>query len=725
MATLLLTAVGTAFGGPIGGAIGALAGRQLDRGLFGSGQREGPRLKDLAISTSSYGTPIARHFGQVRAAGTVMWSTDLVEQRETSGSGKGAPKTTSYSYSVSLAVALASSPIDRLGRIWADGALLRGAAGDLKTGGKLRIYHGWGDQPLDPLIASVEGNRCPAFRDLAYVVFEDLQLADFGNRIPVLNFEIFAGTGPNITRRIVRSVNPEGQADSLTSSLAGFSWEGGSVASVLSAIDPLEPLAVRSVGSGIEYRSVTGAANDAALLPENVPAREEEGIGAGTGFSRERASGNHDRPAALRYYDPARDYQPGTQRAAGRAAGSHERTLEVPATIEAEAARSLIDGAAARAATEQETLSWRVGELDPSIRPGDFARVTGFAGDWLVETVEWNDSGVEYRLRRTGQLSIQPHAADPGRVWPTPDLAVTPTILRAFELPPERPEWDYSTPIFVAASSTSAGWPGASLYRETAGELAPTGVATRTRAVMGSLAAPLAASSAIRFEPFASLEVDLIAPDMEFETSSLAGLADGANRLLVEDEVLQFAQVEPLGANSWRLSGLLRGRGGTEVASLSGHPVGAPVTLLDERLTMLEGVEEAMSIAAIGPADEGPAFASIDNQGMAIRPLTPVHPYLRRIGSEAVELLWLPRIRGAWSWSAAAQASNGNRAESYLVGIGPVATPYTEWRVTEPRLGFDLQEWAGLAASFTGEVLWVAQLGPGGRSPALQILRFD
>ena len=97
MATLVLGALGTIVGGPVGGAIGATLGRNLDQMIIGSPRREGPRLNDLAISTSSYGQPIPALYGAVRTAGTVIWATDLKEHRETSGGGKGRPKTTSYS----------------------------------------------------------------------------------------------------------------------------------------------------------------------------------------------------------------------------------------------------------------------------------------------------------------------------------------------------------------------------------------------------------------------------------------------------------------------------------------------------------------------------------------------------------------------------------------------------------------------------------------------------
>ena len=59
MATLVLTAVGGAVGGPIGAAVGAAIGQYADREvLFRPKGREGPRLTELALQTSSYGTAI-------------------------------------------------------------------------------------------------------------------------------------------------------------------------------------------------------------------------------------------------------------------------------------------------------------------------------------------------------------------------------------------------------------------------------------------------------------------------------------------------------------------------------------------------------------------------------------------------------------------------------------------------------------------------------------------
>ena len=108
MATLVLAAAGQVLGGPIGQAIGATIGNYIDREvLFKPKGREGPRLTELAVQTSSYGTQLPKLFGTMRVAGSVIWSTDLIEHRSAE-SGKGRPTVTNYSYTASLAVALSA-----------------------------------------------------------------------------------------------------------------------------------------------------------------------------------------------------------------------------------------------------------------------------------------------------------------------------------------------------------------------------------------------------------------------------------------------------------------------------------------------------------------------------------------------------------------------------------------------------------------------------------------
>ena len=245
MATLVLTAVGTAVGGPIGGAIGALLGQQVDSRLFAPKARHGPRLGDLAIQTSSYGSEIPKIFGTLRVAGTVIWATDLQERRSTSGGGKGQPKTVSYSYSASFAVALSGRPIRAVNRIWADGKLLRGAGGDFKSRTGFRLYLGAEDQPVDPLIAAAEGlDRAPAHRGTAYAMFEDFELADYGNRIPSLSFEVVAETDPVTIGTIAEELSGGAIVAQETPMLAGYAVGGDSVRGAIESLCDLIPLSL-------------------------------------------------------------------------------------------------------------------------------------------------------------------------------------------------------------------------------------------------------------------------------------------------------------------------------------------------------------------------------------------------------------------------------------------------------------------------------------------------
>lgn len=218
MAALVLSiaggAAGAVFGpaGAIAGRIaGALVGNVLDRAMFAQDRSvEGPRLADLDVMASTEGAPIPRVYGRARLAGQVIWATRLEEVISTrvesaGGGGKGGfgggptTTTTTYSYFANFAVGLCEGEIGHVGRIWADGTLL-----DL-SGLTVRVHRGGEDQAPDGLIVAKEGAaNAPAYRGLAYVVFERLALAPFGNRIPQLSFEIVRPIGA--LERMTRAV---------------------------------------------------------------------------------------------------------------------------------------------------------------------------------------------------------------------------------------------------------------------------------------------------------------------------------------------------------------------------------------------------------------------------------------------------------------------------------------------------------------------------------------
>ncbi|ABC64884.1 phage tail protein [Erythrobacter litoralis] len=719
MATLLLSAVGTLVGGPLGGAIGALAGRQIDAQVIGSPTREGPRLKELAVSTSSYGTPIPRIHGTMRVPGTIIWATDLVETRETEGGGKGKPKTTTYSYSASFAIAVSSRAIDGIGRIWADGNLLRGRAGDLKTGGTLRVHTGRGDQPLDPLIAS-DRMACPAFRHCAYVVFEDLDLTDFGNRIPALSFEVFAGASEVGLADLAAGTEME-EAGPRLPGLRGFAVDGGPLARSLEAIGAVFPLSCDAQGQGLRFSDPDIVEAD-RTLPETARAWEESDFGQLHGRQSDRSTGEPSLPHAVRYYDPARDYQPGIQRAVGPTPAAGQRVVELPATLDAADAKSLSEKATQRARWRRDRLAWRLAELDPAIGPGSVVRVPGHAGDWLVGGWEWRERGVELELLRRRPGSARNGGDDAGDLRALPDRLPGPTVLDYFELPGDGVSQPNAARAFASVTATGRS-SSVALFAQSQGQLTRVASAQRADSVQGQLAAPLTGSPALRIERSASLAVSVSTPDGAFDSASAEAIVRGANRILVGGEIIQFATASQAGEDSWMLSGLLRGRGGTEAAAARGHAAGTPVILLDDRLVDMQASGAPIPVdgdlAAIGPGDAEPVHAPLRNVGLTLRPLVPVHPRCTISGSDGLAACWMRRARGAWTWPEAVEVPLVEERESYRVGAGPVDTPVRSWSVDTNRFELAPASLSELLAIAAGEPLWVRQVGTHDLSPPL------
>ena len=207
MASIILSSAGKAIGGALampqapglGALISKTIGGFIDQKLFssmgGKPRIQGSRLADLGVQTSTYGKMIPMVYGTVRTAGNMIWSLPIKETVNITsssagvggkgGGGKATQSTSSYSYSVTLAVGICEGEVTDILRVWADAKQL-----DLSQY-TVRIYKGSEAQTPDSLIQSIEGaGSTPAYRGLAYVVFENFPLADFGNRIPNFTFEV-------------------------------------------------------------------------------------------------------------------------------------------------------------------------------------------------------------------------------------------------------------------------------------------------------------------------------------------------------------------------------------------------------------------------------------------------------------------------------------------------------------------------------------------------------
>ncbi len=206
-------------------------GSVIDRKLFGNNDTQ--RMDNTSLQDSSYGGMIPLVWGMARLPGNFIYASNFKSHSHSSG-GKGGMGGSSdtVTYTISAAVGICNGPIAGIRRLWVDGseytpnaktstwltslsncvAKCQAAGTSLQTAlqayngttvtylrssdttksFKCRVYLGTDCQTPDSYMESQKGGAgyCPGYRDLAYIVMQDKNLADYGNRIPQIQFEV-------------------------------------------------------------------------------------------------------------------------------------------------------------------------------------------------------------------------------------------------------------------------------------------------------------------------------------------------------------------------------------------------------------------------------------------------------------------------------------------------------------------------------------------------------
>jgi Putative phage tail protein len=709
MATLVLTAVGTAIGGPLGGAIGAALGQQVDQSVFGNGPaRQGPRLKELDVQTSSYGSFIPAIFGAMRVAGTVIWASDLIESTSKSSNGKGRPATQNYSYSVNMAVALSSRPLQSIGRIWADGNLLRGAAGDFKTQAEFRFYSGHDNQNVDPLLASAEvTDHIPAHRGIAYVVFEGLQLADFGNRIPSLTFEVFERTAPVTIDDIAAHLSNGLITGNSGTQIIGYAATGSNARSAISPV--LDAMPVNLETRGDSLRLIGYSQNSQPIhIAQIVQATGSKKLPLAA--HQMRSADKVPARYALRYYEHLRDYQTGIQTSNHLDGGVYEQMVELPAALDTVSAKLLSETQLAQ--LHRQRFSWS-GHVAVGAVP--FA-----TGDWIMpsdDTIPVRIVEVEVQrgyakitgVQAIGSRIMPAITATPGRHLPDLDIPVGTTSLIAMDLPSMTTAIAETPIVALAVAGSSPGWRGAALSQITGSQVREIGQAS-SPAVFGSAANILPPHPAQLFDTSSALDIDLLHAGMELPLAPVNGLC------WIEGEIIRYKNATALSSTGFRLSGLERGLFNT-ADRIQGHNIGDRFVLLDsERLQLIDFdsrvIGQSAEFSALGLGDSDPVTANVPFIGKALYPRSPVHARLIVLDGAGAKLSWIRRARVDFGWVDGVDHPLGEDQEQYAVSAIHAGLAIGNWTANTSELVISANEWAAIAALPNGSATFeILQLG--------------
>ena len=150
------------------------------------------------------------------------------------------------------------------------------------------------------------------------------------------------------------------------------------------------------------------------------------------------------------------------------------------------------------------------------------------------------------------------------------------------------------------------------------------------------------------------LDVLVQCPGLEFESKAELEVLDGANLLLVGQEIIQFAEAEQLGASEWALQAATWPAGqqvGDEHA-LGGETVLVlePATLT--RVSSLDEVGLARLYRAVSTGSDPslPEAVTFTNEAASLKAYAPVHIEGTRNGLGELIITWIRRTRFSGEW---------------------------------------------------------------------------
>jgi len=412
------------------------------------------------------------------------------------------------------------------------------------------------------------------------------------------------------------------------------------------------------------------------------------------------------RPKDVRvsFIDQAKDYQSGLALARDLFAET-ERAIDIsaPLVLDVGQAKTMAASLLEQVLIENETIEFVVPPILLGLETGDVIGVGGSAGG---SDGEWQITGLDglgvrtAQARRTGASTVNiSNGVAPG-VVAVPDWVSAPE--------------GYGLDIadFTGTGLRTGPLVGVLVNPFVDTQITePNGAAVDLTAPVriGVLLSDLAAGPVGRFDTANS--VDILLPGVALASLSDVDVLSGGNLLAVETvhgwEILQAADIELIGVDTYRMSRLLRGQYGTDHVLGSTVQAGARTVYLGQGWqdipvsADLRGTDIEFTLTASGR--ENTESFNQNYQANHLRPLSPVHIKAVRTG-DTIEISWIRRTRvGGDNW-ASLDVPLGEEIERYAVDFMDGALAVLTKDVNTASLQISLTELETVYESPLGEM---------------------
>lgn len=603
------------------------------------------------------------------------------------------------------------------------------------------LYRGTRDQISDPTMELVSPDglgEVPAYRGRAHIVFQRFELADFGNRIPNLTFEVVqsddARIRPVLTDLMERSGLEERYYDlsalpeeGIPSYVLGYSI--GTITSYRAAMEPLLEafkIDAAEIGNEIIFRPKVRPFDHA--IDYNEVAAIEAGSNPETPIKLTlRDVIDMPRSLGIRYRDPEREYQQNTATFTRQVTPSKGNSMiELPAVLAPSVMKEFVRDKMRDVWLERNSGAFTVPHRYAYFSPSDIIYING--ADYGKEDVVFKLTSVT--RRDTGILELEGVLRETTLYEPREDDTNSSGVDRSTFSPQRRPQFSVISKFqhlnlpallpshndagfYYAVSGSRTAWPGAGVWLD----IGPTipfwqlqenlyigAVIGRTR---NSFLLPVMSAEVVDYD--SEVFVFLYNRDEELESITGEQLFAGGNPAVIGDEIVNFKDASRQSDGSWRLSTFLRGRRGTQGATNS-HARSGRFTFLDanEINNNVRTLEEAFNPTVPSSPEEryqavtfGGTLGTLQSGAVKItrnttQRLIPFAPVRNRVVYDSggdITLSWVRQDRLAFTISSLeGDTVNSEETETYFVQIeigiliappAPVEILYREFTVTD------------------------------------------
>lgn len=682
-------------------SLGVTVGAQLFAALLTPRQKQ-PEL-DLSVQKSAFGSFIPIVWGSFRLAGNVVWAPRLQERGR---GGKRRKKTRSFAGSAFIV--LCEGTIAGFKTLWLNRKARGVTLGALESG-NFEFFFGEANQSRPSLIEATEGTANSfGWGYRAGILVDSLPLTDYGERLPQIEAEV-------VTAAVAGNAVAVSLADIVSSLAQRVDVSPGSIdVSELESI-PVVGAAIRqqstaqaflaeirqvyffdAIQSGWKIKFIRQLRPSGALrIPsQHMGTIEYSGNGANPYDLRQTDPLSLPRSIALTFVDRERNYESNTATARRNQGGENDLAITVPVVLTPSQAQQVAQRLLHLAWIQRRSIKTTLPALRyGSLEAGDVVEllVTGQWTRWQVDRLTWG-SNLILEVEAKSYDGTDAVFGAPG-IGPSVGIPITDSspgiiTLQVLDVPLIRDsEADFAVPLIVSGTN----WQGASIYlSRDAGASYQFHQSVLGRSVFGTCQTALAnyTGDFDTLDATSVVRVQITSAVSDLATITETRMRNGENVALVGNEIIRFQTATLVSEGVYDLSGLLRGRRGTELFR-AGHASGERFTLLiDEdleleyaRLDYSDLGNTLLFKAVAGDQElEDVITTSLTYQGAALRCYAPTLLGATKTLEGAITVQWTRRDRRGGDRTDYAALPMSEVKESYEVDIrnaGDTATVRT------------------------------------------------